>query len=602
MADVISNQTSRYFCHQCVREVIPTLPNFICPHCHSGFIEELFNFSSDDSFSVPNINQLVQQLQPPVQVTTPNVQHTNVPPVSNTGNGLFHFFQGLLSRTNPAQSSPGHANINTPNVAASLSNNRPHIRPLQPNNPPYYYNYGRYTAYPPTRTARNPNPTLGSTTPAAAFDLQTLLEQILDWVGTDNAVFRLDPGGLLTYIEYDSNDPNRQTRGGTNSIFGNVRDYAWGPGALENIMEQLFNQIEGQGIPPASKDIITNLPNVVIDENDLKQELQCSICMEYFKIKEKVKALPCEHYFHNDCIVPWLSLHGTCPICRKPVEPTTQPVSNNLNHQHPHEVPTAYPTVPITNPPTPHTVNPNYGIIRNVIQNIPPLPAGSTTYSAVPLSDPSTQLPTIPFSGTRNNLVLDVANAPFQRYRYYIYPSQTSQTIQTRPNSNYPYIVSGRPPPLPMPHTPIPPLPNRLNSDNPYIVSQRPLGPLPPARPPPPPLQIPSPRAQQYSINGHDPVTINNTQANLDKDSAENVLKGKLVTGPLEDGAGLSSASANNATTNPPNIQSPGSSYSMRDINHTISPGISRPSVSSRTGSNHHRNHPNWFSSHWPFG
>ncbi|CAK9289770.1 unnamed protein product [Gordionus sp. m RMFG-2023] len=220
------------------------------------------------------------------------------------------------------------------------------------------------------------------------------------------------------------------------------------------------------------------------------------------------------------------------------------------------------------------------------------MPAGSTTYSAVPLSDPSTQLPTIPFSGTRNNLVLDVANAPFQRYRYYIYPSQTSQTIQTRPNSNYPYIVSGRPPPLPMPHTPIPPLPNRLNSDNPYIVSQRPLGPLPPARPPPPPLQIPSPRAQQYSINGHDPVTINNTQANLDKDSAENVLKGKLVTGPLEDGAGLSSASANNATTNPPNIQSPGSSYSMRDINHTISPGISRPSVSSRTGSNHHRNHP----------
>ncbi|TKY66739.1 E3 ubiquitin-protein ligase RNF38/44 [Spatholobus suberectus] len=43
---------------------------------------------------------------------------------------------------------------------------------------------------------------------------------------------------------------------------------------------------------------------------------RCAICLEDFESNEEVMLTPCKHMFHEDCIVPWLTSKGQCPVCR----------------------------------------------------------------------------------------------------------------------------------------------------------------------------------------------------------------------------------------------------------------------------------------------
>jgi len=100
-------------------------------------------------------------------------------------------------------------------------------------------------------------------------------------------------------------------------IHGNPGDYAWGSGGLDAVISQLLNQLDSTGAPPAPRETIDQLPKVKITKEQVEIKLQCSVCMEDYKIDETVHKLPCDHLFHENCIVPWLELHDTCPVCRK---------------------------------------------------------------------------------------------------------------------------------------------------------------------------------------------------------------------------------------------------------------------------------------------
>ncbi|KAF5776473.1 putative transcription factor C2H2 family [Helianthus annuus] len=46
---------------------------------------------------------------------------------------------------------------------------------------------------------------------------------------------------------------------------------------------------------------------------------ECVVCLEKFKVGEKLDRLPCAHRFHSMCLLPWLEDHAHCPCCRMSV-------------------------------------------------------------------------------------------------------------------------------------------------------------------------------------------------------------------------------------------------------------------------------------------
>lgn len=115
-------------------------------------------------------------------------------------------------------------------------------------------------------------------------------------------------------------------------LYGNPGDYVWGQGGLDTVITELLGQLESVGPPPAEKEMISSLPTVCISQEQTDCRLECPVCREEYSLGESVRKLPCLHYFHSECIVPWLELHDTCPVCRKSLDgvdnslpPTSEP-------------------------------------------------------------------------------------------------------------------------------------------------------------------------------------------------------------------------------------------------------------------------------------
>ncbi|KAL3502283.1 hypothetical protein ACH5RR_036732 [Cinchona calisaya] len=109
----------------------------------------------------------------------------------------------------------------------------------------------------------------------------------------------------------------------------NVGDYFLGPGFEQLIQQLAENDPNRYGTPPASKISMEGLPNVKVDESMMKSELaQCAVCKDDFELGIEVKQMPCKHVYHKDCIMPWLEIHNSCPVCRYEL-PTDDPDYEN---------------------------------------------------------------------------------------------------------------------------------------------------------------------------------------------------------------------------------------------------------------------------------
>lgn len=89
---------------------------------------------------------------------------------------------------------------------------------------------------------------------------------------------------------------------------------------FDRLLGQL-SQIDSYSIsrfdhPPALKAAIESMPTIEIKENHVRDEKHCGVCQEAFDLGIKVREMPCKHLYHSDCILPWLALRSSCPICR----------------------------------------------------------------------------------------------------------------------------------------------------------------------------------------------------------------------------------------------------------------------------------------------
>lgn len=115
-------------------------------------------------------------------------------------------------------------------------------------------------------------------------------------------------------------------------------DAVYSQEGLDRIISQLMEQHQTGNAPgPASEAAINNLPKRAITEKDFSDggTAECSICMESVQLGDEVTVLPCQHWFHHDCVGAWLGEHDTCPHCRKGIMPHENAASPRSPSQEP---------------------------------------------------------------------------------------------------------------------------------------------------------------------------------------------------------------------------------------------------------------------------
>ncbi|KAH7692190.1 E3 ubiquitin-protein ligase RNF115/126 protein [Dioscorea alata] len=170
-----------------------------------------------------------------------------------------------------------------------------------------------------------------------AFDVHQASD-LTDFLNSDRfpPIPSLDGTEAFNPLAFLENYLNSLTAGGANiqvvlegapplPAGANLGDYFIGPG-LEQLIQQLAeNDPNRYGTPPAAKSAVVGLPDVLISAELLaSDDAQCAVCRDTFEIGAEAKQMPCRHIYHKDCILPWLELHNSCPVCRYEL-PTDDP-------------------------------------------------------------------------------------------------------------------------------------------------------------------------------------------------------------------------------------------------------------------------------------
>jgi E3 ubiquitin-protein ligase RNF115/126 len=271
MDRVVSN-TNAYWCHQCTREIRPNLPQLVCPTCGGDFIEEIEESPTPQTTTIPT----TIQNQPNHFTLFGNIQN-NQQFQQNSQNQINN--QQQTGQTFPS------ININTTQYTNPMTGIMQQISQLLEQN--IHFN---------------------STTPTP----NTVIFQ---------ASFGTQHGSPLSNIFH----------GFGPTLAGNPGDYLFGP-SMEQFLNHLFETARYHGPPPASKEVVKKLKVVKIEADKVGESTDCAVCKEEFAVDEEALELFCKHLFHKDCIMPWLEMRNSCPVCRFEL-PTDDPDYEQLRQR-----------------------------------------------------------------------------------------------------------------------------------------------------------------------------------------------------------------------------------------------------------------------------
>ncbi|XP_051187469.1 E3 ubiquitin-protein ligase RING1-like [Lolium perenne] len=253
----------QFFCYQCNRTVLiaasaAAAGELSCPECRGDFLEEV-------TVPAPTIIPFPFTFPASSPSRSSSSSTTAAPPSSDLSNFLTSFLDLQDGRRSRSRSGSGAASA----AGTATPENEPDsFDPLT-----FFQNYIQGLV-------------------EGGANIQVLL---------DDASVNLSPG-----------------LGGGRAGGASFGDYFVGPG-LEQLIEQLAeNDPNRYGTPPAAKSALSTLPDVVVTDAMVAaaEGAECAVCKEDFSPGDGAKQMPCKHIYHADCIVPWLELHNSCPICR----------------------------------------------------------------------------------------------------------------------------------------------------------------------------------------------------------------------------------------------------------------------------------------------
>lgn len=298
----------RYYCHHCHTQINADdlLPEFKCPSCQSGFVEEIPSGTSRRSSNVDDSNRGSDDGGPGhISTRMSSDEYSD----DNSDVELFEAFNAPLAQifgpffqqqssstpaTNTAgQSSPQDSGSN-PTLARVLRSARSSTSPGQSTG--YYESTNQASIAGALQDFLN-HVSIGPILPEGSSSSSSGAQ------GSTSGVPQPAARGLINI-----NFPLPQD---FFQLHSNPGDYAWGNAGFDAVITQLLNNLDGSnsGPPPMPKDQVDNLPTVKISDEQVKNtNLQCTVCMDDFQVGDSARQLPCEHFFHQDCIIPWLNL------------------------------------------------------------------------------------------------------------------------------------------------------------------------------------------------------------------------------------------------------------------------------------------------------